>query len=198
MAYDQNDLNRNLNDDLDKNSINDILGKLKENSNLFLIAGISLIVLGALAIIYSYASTIISVVYFGALLISVGIFEAIHAVKLNKWSSLIFRLLLSLLYIAAGIFTALYPTVNAINLTLLLAIFFVIVGIIRIGYALTHKFEYKTLVIFNGIASIVLGGLIFYQWPSSGLWSIGMLLGVDALFTGWTWTFLAFRAKQIQ
>ena len=38
----------------------------------------------------------------------------------------------------------------------------------------------------NGIVALVLGGMIWLQWPSSSVWAIGTLVGVNLLFTGIT------------
>lgn len=174
------------------------LRQLIKNSNWYLAAGIGLIVLGILAITYAITATIFSVIYLGAVLISIGVFESIQSFKLNKWGYFFFRLFLSFLYIASGIFIALFPKINAITLTLILAIFFVITGAFRIIFSIVNNPPHQGWLIFNGILTVLLGALIWWQWPYSGLWAIGLLVGIDALFTGWTWTILAVKAKQLK
>jgi uncharacterized membrane protein HdeD (DUF308 family) len=36
----------------------------------------------------------------------------------------------------------------------------------------------------NGLITLLLGGLIWMHWPSSSVWAIGTLLGVNLLMTG--------------
>ncbi len=106
--------------------------QLKENWGWFLALGIGLVILGTLAIIYSFTSTIFSVVYLGFLLIIIGLFEGVQSFKLSLWSSFFLHMFLGVLYCVAGLFIVLYPTINAVNITLLLALFFIVTGIAKI------------------------------------------------------------------
>lgn len=174
------------------------LKQLKENSDWYLFLGIGLVVLGMLAIIYSFVSTIISVMYIGLALVIVGIFEGIKAFKINKWGNFFLHVFLGILYVVAGIFILGNPAVNAITLTLLLAIFFVFSGIFRIIFALSQKVQNKFLLFLNGLLTLGLGILLYIQWPFSGLWVIGTFVGIDAIFKGWSWILLSLEAKKIK
>ena len=49
--------------------------------------------------------------------------------------------------------------------------------------------------------TLLLGLMIYKQWPASGLWVIGLFVGIEMLFNGWAWIMLALslrssRAKQ--
>jgi uncharacterized membrane protein HdeD (DUF308 family) len=48
----------------------------------------------------------------------------------------------------------------------------------------------------SGIVSVILGVLIWAQWPVSGLWVIGLLVGIQLLFTGWSLVMLALAARR--
>jgi len=41
-------------------------------------------------------------------------------------------------------------------------------------------------VLFSGIVSVILGFLIWNQWPLSAAWAIGVLVGIQLLFAGMT------------
>ena len=70
-------------------------------------------------------------------------------------------------------------------------------GIFRIvGYFQVRLLPGSGWLIFNGIVSIVLGGLIAYEWPGSSLWAIGTLVGVNLLFGGITGLFYSAAAKK--
>ena len=173
------------------------LKQLRENASWYQAMGVALIVLGSLATIFAYTSTIFSVIYLGFLLVFLGFFEAVKSFKINQWSSFALHLLLAILYVVGGAFIIAYPTINAITLTLLIAISFVVSGLFRLYFAFTHKIPHKNWLIFNGACTLLLGILIWQQWPVSGLWVIGMLVGIDAIFTGWTWIMLASVAKKV-
>jgi len=98
--------------------------------------------------------------------------------------------------LVGGSFAAFNPTINALSLTMLLSIFFVVAGLLRIFFALTNKLPNRFSALLNGILTMVLGGLLWYQWPVSGLRAIGTLLGIDAIVTGWNWIILSWNADK--
>lgn len=170
--------------------------QLKENKGWFQLLGIGLVALGALAMTFSLTSTLITVMFIGLCMAIYGVFEAFKAFKMSKWSNFFLHLFLSALYLVGGVFTALNPTINALSLTMLLAIFFIVAGLLRVFFALTNKLPNRFSALLNGILTIVLGGLLWYQWPISGLWAIGTLLGIDAIVTGWNWIVLSWNADK--
>lgn len=172
--------------------------QLKDNANWFLGLGIGLVILGTLAIIFSYLTTLFSVMYFGAFMVVVGLFESVKSFKMHLWSSFFLHLFLAVLYIVGGGFIVMYPAINAISLTLLLSLFFIVSGILKIIFALTCKTPHAFWLLVNGLITLLLGVCILNQWPLSGLWVIGMLIGIETLFTGWTYIMLAAAAKKIK
>jgi len=170
--------------------------QLRENKGWFHMLGIGLIALGTLAIVFSLTSTLITVMFIGLCMAIFGAFEAIKAFKMSQWSNFFLHLFLGLLYLVGGAFTAFNPTINALSLTMLLSIFFVVAGLLRVYFALTNKLPNRFAALLNGILTIVLGGLLWYQWPVSGLWAIGTLLGIDAIVTGWNWIMLSWNADK--
>jgi uncharacterized membrane protein HdeD (DUF308 family) len=169
---------------------------LNHSAHMLLALGICLVVLGILAILFTYASTVFSVMYLGAFLIVLGILEGIKSFTLQTLSSFLLHIGLSALYAIGGIFMLLKPETNAVTLTLFLAIFFALSGVIKIGFALTQPTHHKQAVIFSGLINLILGIIIWYQWPVSGTWVIGTLVGVDTLFAGWTLILLALKTKK--
>lgn len=188
-----------MNNPFNSNNVHPVsIKQLQENWAWYFALGIGLVTLGTLAIIYSFTSTIFSMIYLGILLIIVGIFEGIQSFKMSLWNNFFLHLFLSILYLVSGFFIVLYPEVNALSLTLLLAIFFAVSGIVKVVFSLTHNIPHKIWLILNGALTLILGILIWNQWPSSGLWVIGTLVGIDILFTGWTWIMLALKAKTLK
>jgi uncharacterized membrane protein HdeD (DUF308 family) len=64
-------------------------------------------------------------------------------------------------------------------------------GLFRIILALSERFQGRWWVLVNGIVTLVLGILIWREWPESALWVIGLFVGIDMLFAGWSWVMLA-------
>ncbi len=83
-------------------------------------------------------------------------------------------------------------------MTLLLAFYFLIDGISEIIAAFKIKPDQGWgWVLFNGIIAVLLGFMIWRQWPVSGKWAIGVLVGIHIVFSGWTMVVLGTGARRI-
>jgi uncharacterized membrane protein HdeD (DUF308 family) len=173
------------------------LKQLKDNSPWYMMLGVGLILFGILAIVYAYFSTIISVVYLGIGVVALGVFELLKSFKMNRWNNFLLHLFLSIVYLVVGIFIISNPAANAITLTLLFSIFLIIAGLARIIFALSQEIPHKNWILFNGAITLLLGILVLMQWPYSGLWVLGMFIGLDMIFTGITWVQLSLIAKNL-
>lgn len=172
--------------------------QLKDNWGWYLALGISLVIVGTLALMYSYTTTIFSVLYLGMIMILLGGLEVAQSFSLSKWGSLFLHLFLGILFVATGLFVINNPAMNALSLTLFLAVFFVVSGIAKIFFAIQHHVPHKNWLIFNGVITALLGILIWQQWPTSGLWVIGMMVGIDTIMSGWRCIMLALAAKDLK
>lgn len=173
------------------------LAKARDNWGWFLVLGLLLIVIGMIAITTSCVATIATVLIFGWLLIITGVMEIITAAIDRDGAAFFLHLLFGLLDIAVGAFFISRPGEAAMTLTLLAAIFFVVTGAFRVIAALTHRFPSWGWALFSGIVTIVLGIMLWNQWPYSGLWFIGLCVGIELLFRGWFWTMLGLWARRL-
>lgn len=162
----------------------------------FLLLGLLLILLGAYVINQAFVATLFSVFFFGMLVAGAGIIQVVQAFMARKWSGFFLSLLLGVLYLVAGGLCMVHPGEAAINITLLLSAFLFVSGLFKVVAALSMKFEHSGWVLFNGIVTFILGVLIYTQWPLSGLWVIGMFVGVDMILSGWSWILLSFVARK--
>ncbi len=170
---------------------------LKDNWGWFLVLGLVFIALGILSIIASTFVTLISVIFLGSLLTIGGILQTGYAFWLRKWSVFFTSLLAGIVYIIAGVFLLMHPLAGAISLTLFLAIFYIIGGIFRIASSVYLRFDQWQWACFSGFIKFLLGVLILQQWPSSGLWIIGLFIGIDFLFFGWFWVIMSLESKKL-
>ena len=175
---------------------NTAIDQLQKNRHLYLLSGIALVCLGTFAILFSSAATLFSVLYLAGFLLLIGGIETVQAFKMKFWNKFFLHLILAVLYLCAGGFMLLNPMLNAITLTLLLAFFYITSGIMKVIFALANNIPHRGWVIFNGAISTLLGVLIWRQWPSSGLWVIGLFVGIDAIITGWSWIMLTLMLKK--
>ena len=107
------------------------------------------------------------------------------------------HVLLGILNVAVGLMIIDDPGESALVLTKIISIFLIVGGLFRIFTALIQRFSGWGWVLLNGVVTLFLGMLVYKQWPASGLWFIGLYLGIDMIVNGWTYIMLALALKQI-
>ena len=170
-------------------------GELRPAWWLFLALGLVSIIVGFLAISSAFIATLASVVVFGVLLLVEGITEVIHAVMVRNWRGFALHLLAAALYLIVGVFMLEDPVRAATVLTLLLAAVLFTGGLLRIIFPLVEQFPSWPWVVLNGVVDLILGGVILSGWPASTLWVIGLFVGIDLLFHGWSCVILALTVR---
>lgn len=163
----------------------------------FLVLGILLILLGTALIVAPWVGTLASVWVLSILLIAGGIAQFVGAFWVRRWSGFFLSLLAGVLYVAVGILIFDRPITAAATLTLLIAAFLIVGGIFRIAAALTMRFESWVWSLLNGVIALLLGLMIWWQWPAASLWVIGLFVGIEVLFNGWTWVMLALGLRRL-
>ena len=166
------------------------------NLRIWLLAiGILQILAGVLAASFAFAATMVSVVTLGILLIVSAAGQTAAAVVSREWGGFLLFVLLGIFYAVAGFLTIQHPVEVAEGLTLMLAAVYLIGGIFRIVSAFVERLPSRGWVLCNGILGVLVGVFIWRQWPVSGLWVIGLFIGIDLIVNGMTWTMLAVRVR---
>jgi uncharacterized membrane protein HdeD (DUF308 family) len=148
--------------------------------------GAVLTVLGIFAVMAPLFSGIAVTVMVGILLMMGGIVEILFAFKAGSFGKGIVIFLFGGLGVAAGVIILVTPLRSLSFLTIILAAFFVVGGIMDVVLALkVRPVEGWGWMLFSGIVSVILGGLIIAQWPLSGTWAVGVLVGIRVLIHGW-------------
>ena len=169
---------------------------LSRNWGWLLALAILLIILGLVAIAAPVYATFAVQVLLGWILIIGGIAQCVHAFTVRGWGGFLFELLSAFLYLAVGILLLVNPVEGALALTIVLAAFLLVEGVFKIVMAWrVRRHPRWGWLLASGILSLILGALIWAEWPSSALWVIGLLVGVHLLFTGWALTMLALAAR---
>lgn len=169
---------------------------VKKNWGWFFALGILMILLGCAVIGSSFYATMLSVMLLGIFLVVAGIVQLAQSFLARKWSGLLLLLMLGLVYIIVGFFFVTKPTITAITITLWIAAFCFIVGLFRMITALIMQFDQWGWVFFNGLVTFLLGAMIYADWPISGLWVIGLFIGIDMILAGWSWLVLSLTARE--
>jgi uncharacterized membrane protein HdeD (DUF308 family) len=146
-----------------------------------------MIIVGLFAIILPAAATLAIEILIGWILVIGGIFKLIHAFGSRRWGKTGWSVLISVIYIIAGILLLTHPLRGVLTLTLLLALLFILEGIFQIIIsAQLRAVTGRGWLTFNGVLALIIGLLIWSSWPSSAAWAIGLLVGINILFGGLT------------
>jgi uncharacterized membrane protein HdeD (DUF308 family) len=157
----------------------------------FLAFGIGLLVLGIGAVVRSVAATVVSMVFFGWLLVLASGIEIAQAVLVGHWVGFFHHLLAAILFGVTGIIMITRPVISAEVLTVFMATFFLIGGLFQLISSVAVAMPGWGWQAADGIITFVLGALVLAQWPASGLWVIGLFVGIDLIFYGGAWIALA-------
>lgn len=170
-----------------------------KNWGWFLIWGILLVILGALAITATTLTTLISVVFLGFVILITGIVVIIDSFTFwwRKGSGFFFHIIMGILYFAVGVMLIKSPLAGSLSITFLLGILYTVVGIFRLLSSMSLRSPQWGWIFFNGIITLLLGILILSSWPESSLFIIGLFVGIDLLFTGWAYIMSAFAARSL-
>jgi uncharacterized membrane protein HdeD (DUF308 family) len=159
--------------------------------------GVVYVIAGLIALSSVVWATVVSVFVVGIMMLIAGVAEVINAFQIQSWSRFIFWLLLGVLYIVAGFVTFENPLLAAAVLTLILGAALVASGIMRIIVAFNVKEETPWLwVLLSGAITLLLGIVILAHWPVSGLFVLGVFLGIDLLVAGIGWISLGLGLKR--
>jgi uncharacterized membrane protein HdeD (DUF308 family) len=165
--------------------------EVRAHRTWYLCVGVVLIILGTIAIGSAEIMTMVSVIFLGWLLIFGGLFEIIHGFVRRAWGGFFINLMGGLLYAVTGLLMVSHPGVAAATLTLMIAMLLIVAGTFRIFVAFSTPIHHRGWLILNGAISLFLGFSIMSSWPISGLWVIGLFIGIDMIFDGWTEVMLA-------
>ena len=157
----------------------------KKGVNGSLLIGALLTVLGIVGITQPAVSTIFAETQFALILIFAGAAKLTYAFQTRNQGGFVWKLLLSILYIATGGMLFFYPLTGVLTLTLLLGSFLLTEGVFELILAFRLRPQQNwAWVLGDGIITLLLGGMIWFQWPFDAPWLIGTLVGASVLFTG--------------
>ena len=167
--------------------MNEARQAVRSASNAGVIWGILTMILGLLAIgsPYFFGTMVSMMVAF--MLIGSGVAQTIYAFQAGSLGRGILKFLFGGLTVIVGIVMVGQPGLALATLTMILGVYFLVDGITPITAAFHVKPEQGwTWLLFNGVVTLVLAWMIIGEWPLSGVWAIGILVGVRLLFSGMT------------
>ncbi len=165
--------------------------------NWLFVTGVILVLLGVGSMISPAIAGNAVVYLIGGLLLITGLIQLMASWQAESWRQKLASLIHGGIAAVGGIAVMAHPFYGLAALSLVLAIFFAVEGIWKV----VSSFSYRPVpgwiaLLMSGALDLILGILIWRQWPVSGLWAVGTLVGVNLLSTGSAFVALAITWKR--
>jgi uncharacterized membrane protein HdeD (DUF308 family) len=158
---------------------------VKQASTVSILWGVLLIVFGMVAVASPFLAAVAVNVVVAWLIVLAGVVHLMLAVRAHGAGSMIWKLLVGIAYLCFGGYLIVHPLVGVASLTLLLATLFLVEGVLDVVlFFKMRPLQGSGWVLTDGIVTLLLGALIYLQWPTSSAWAIGTLVGISMIFSG--------------
>ncbi len=170
---------------------------VRQGSTWSVVWGVLLILFGMLAIGSPFLAAVAVNAVIGWLIVLSGAVHLILAFSAHSTGSVIWKLLVGVAYLAFGGYVIVHPVLGVASLTLILASLFLIEGILNvILFFKMRAMQGSSWVLIDGVITLLLGLMIYAQWPSSSAWAIGTLVGVSMIISGITRVMLSLAVRK--
>lgn len=157
----------------------------------------SLILFGLVAIGLPLVMPFGGVLFIGWLLIVSSAIQLLNAFQTEDIASLSWKVAVALLYMAVGIYFLADPVLGIFRRILAIGLFFIAEAIVDfLGYLKARKSIGSSWILFDGIGTLIVGLLIWRQWPSSSSRATATLVGISMLVTGITRLMITLAARE--
>jgi uncharacterized membrane protein HdeD (DUF308 family) len=170
---------------------------IRKNWGWFLGLGIVFLIGGVFAIAMPFIAGLAVTVMFSIVLAWLGIMQLIQAFGMKSWGGFIWQLIIGLVLLAGGVIIWLNPILGIAWLTIVIAAVFIVKGVFQVILA----FQVRPhggwgWMLTAGILAIIVGLIIWLNWPISTVWAPGTLAGISLIFTGWSYIMISMAARQ--
>jgi uncharacterized membrane protein HdeD (DUF308 family) len=168
-----------------------LLDGIKKNARLAVIMGIVMVICGILAVGSPLAAGVSVTIFVGIMLALAGIAQCILAFQAGAFGKGLMIFIVGALTAAAGFYLFNQPLAGLASITIFLAAYFIVTGIFElISSVQLRPAEGWGMMLFNGIVTLLLGIMLWSEFPLSGAWAVGVLFGVKLIFSGWALIFI--------
>ena len=165
--------------------MNDLANAARAGGKNMTVFGVIAIILGIMAMMMPGLIGVSVVYLLGVIVLIAGIMRMIWAFQAGGLGKGLLMFAIGLLTLLVGLALLVHPLFASGLLTIMLALYFILDGISEIAAGFQRRpSDGWGWMLFGGIVSILLGMMIWRQFPLSGLWAIGILLGIKLFFVG--------------
>jgi len=185
------------NPSIDATAIRTAVGEaVRRHRRLFLFEGILLSTLGVIAVLVPAIASVAATIFFGWILLISGVAGLITTFRGRQLPGFWWSLLSAIVGIVAGALLLAWPAQGVFSLTSVLIAFLLVEGAVTIFYALEHRTGLRRwgIMLASGIVDLILGLILFAGLPGTAMWALGLLIGINMLFGGWSLILMALSA----
>jgi len=168
------------------------------NAGLTIASGVVLLVAGLLAVLSPFVAGLSITMMVGAMLAVSGISQCFLAFRAGVFGKALVVFVIGVLMTVAGFYLVNQPVSGLVKLTLILMAYLLASGILEIFVAFQLRpADGWGVELFSGAVTLILGILLWRQFPLSGAWAIGVLFGIKMVSSGWALVFIGRGVKKL-
>ena len=178
----------------------DLRSAVRRHWVLLLIPGVIMVVLGLLAAASPLVSTLVVDTAAGWMFLTAGFIGLAALFTTRNVPGLMWTLVGAVLAILVGAYLVWRPLEGLVSLTMVLAVYFVVHGVVQIGTAFRHRtlFPQSWLwMLLSGIADVTLAVIIIAGWPGTVAWALGLLVGINLFLSGLALVMTAIACRSV-
>jgi uncharacterized membrane protein HdeD (DUF308 family) len=176
----------------------ELVAELKKSSGPLMAIGVIALIAGIVCIFVPAVASLAIGIFIGWILIFAGVLGVVDAFAVREKGRVALRLLGAAITAGIGIWVLTSDYKGTFTLTVILGIWFFAGGAIKLIAGIRERGTPGAgVLVLNGVLSLILGGLILADLPSSASWAIGLLVGVDLIFAGFALIATASAAKRL-
>jgi uncharacterized membrane protein HdeD (DUF308 family) len=175
-----------------------IVKAMHEHWRLYLGEGACLLILGLIAVAVPPLTTLAVTILFGSLFMVSGVIGLFTTFWMRGVPGFRWSLASAVLAILAAIWLLARPIAGPLTLTAALILFFLIEGICSVMFAIDHRRELSgqwEFMLLSGLVDLVLCVMLASGLPSTAIWALGLLVGVNMVFGGVALIAMALHAR---
>jgi uncharacterized membrane protein HdeD (DUF308 family) len=174
------------------------IGEVRKHSGWFIALGILFLLAGVFALAMPFIAGLAVTTIFAVVLVWLGIVEIIHSFSVKSWGGFVWELIIGIVMLIGGVSIWINPILGALTLTIVVAATFLAKGVFQVilGFRMRPHNGWGWMLV-AGILDIVVGLIIWLNWPVSTAWALGTLAGISFLFTGWSYIMVAMAARRV-
>jgi uncharacterized membrane protein HdeD (DUF308 family) len=177
-----------------------MLDQLSQNWGWIELRGVAAVIFGVLAFAWPGITLVVLTLFFGAYVLTDGIFALMAAYRRREGRRPVWPLVLvGLLGVAAGATTFLWPEMTALLLLMFIAVWALFIGIFQIAAAirLRKEIDNEWMLGASGALSVLFGVLMIAN-PGAGAVALAWMIGAYSIVFGVLLIALGVRLKKVR